>query len=96
MRVFGGLCMNPRMWNAVNNKVSRGQILAEHMRVLEEAVKDCELYDIRTPSVYEALDCLQALSNRTWGFTVFRQGLEQWNPSALQEGIKLIKQHLGN
>ncbi len=64
------------------------------MRVLEEAVNDCLHYDIRTAAVYNALDYLQAKSNRSWGFTVFRQGLEQWNPSALDKGLGLIKQHL--
>lgn len=83
------------MWNASANTISKGQIEREHLRILEEAVKDCTDYDVRSAAVYAALDFLQKETDRTWGFTVFRQALEQWNPTALQEGLKLIKQHLG-
>jgi len=82
------------MWNSTQNKVSEGEIAREHMRVLEEAVQDCLHYDIRTSEVYEALDYLQNKSIRSWGFTLFRQGLEIWSPTALKDGLKLIKQHL--
>lgn len=64
------------------------------MRVLDEAVKDCMHYDIRTKAVYEALDYLQSKSTSTWGITLFRQGLENWSPEALNEGLRLIRKHL--
>jgi hypothetical protein len=83
------------MWHAPANKISQGHIQATHLKVLEEAVRDCDKYDIRTGAVYTALDYLEAKSIRTWGFVVFREALEVWNPSALQEGLKLIKKNFG-
>lgn len=84
------------MWNAPKQPIPRYQIDREYMRTLEEAVQDCEEdFDVRSSKVYEALDYFQAQSSRTWGFTLFRQGLEDWNPKALHDGLKLIKQHIG-
>jgi hypothetical protein len=83
------------MWNAPKNTIPASEIIREHIRVLKEAVADCELYDVRTGPVYDALDALEALSNRSWGFTVFRQGLERWSPEMLREGLRLIHEHLG-
>lgn len=84
------------MWNASKNEVPRHQIDAEHMRVLTDAVQDCEEeFDVRSAGVYDALDHFQDRSSRSWGFTLFRQGLEDWNPAALHEGLRLIKQHIG-
>lgn len=83
------------MWNAPKNAVPAGEINREHLRILEEAVQDCELYDVRTGAVYDALDALESRSNRSWGFTVFRQGLEVWSPEMLREGLHLIRRHLG-
>jgi hypothetical protein len=83
------------MWHAPKNAISAGDINREHLRILEEAVQDCELYDVRTGVVYVALDALQAQSNRSWGFSVFRRGLEQWSPEMLREGLRLIRNHLG-
>lgn len=83
------------MWNTPKNTVSACEISREHLRILEVAVQDCELYDVRTGAVYDALDALQAQSNRSWGFTVFRRGLELWSPEMLREGLRLIRKHLG-
>lgn len=84
------------MWNASENRVAKRYIDDEHMRILTEAVADCEQdFDVRSKSVYEALDYFQEHSSRSWGFTLFRQGLEDWNPAALREGLRLIKQHIG-
>lgn len=84
------------MWNATKNEVPRYQIDAEHMRVLEDAVQNCEEdFDVRSAAVYAALDHFQEHSVSTWGFTLFRQGLEDWQPAALHEGLRLIKQHIG-
>jgi hypothetical protein len=83
------------MWHAPNNKIPESDIKKAHLEVLEEAVKDSEKYDIRTGAVYTALDYLEAKSIRTWGFVLFREALEVWNPSALHEGLKLIKKYLG-
>lgn len=82
------------MWNASKNNIPESNIRDEHMRALEEAVNDCMHYDIRSNAVYEALDYLQNDCTRTWGFTLFRQGLENWSPKALHEGLGLIKKHL--
>lgn len=84
------------MWNSPNQPIPRCDIDKEHMKALEEAVFECEQdYDVRSSKVYEALDYFQAKTIRTWGFTLFRQGLEDWNPHALHDGLRLIKQHIG-
>ncbi len=83
------------MWHAPNNAIPASEIVREHLRILDEAVQDCELYDVRTGAVYDALDYLEAQSNRSWGFTVFKQGLEHWSPEMLREGLRLIRKHLG-
>lgn len=67
----------------------------EHLRILWKAVQDAEEFDPRTSEVYAALDYLQAKSLHTWGFTVFKEGLEKNTPGALRQGLKLIHQHLG-
>lgn len=84
------------MWSTTKKDIPKKQIEAEYMRTIEAAVQDCmEDYDIRTAELYEALEYFEAKSMRSWGFTVFKQGLEDWNPVALVEGLKLIKTHLG-
>ena len=84
------------MWNITKKDIPKKQIEAEYMRIIEAAVQDCmEDYDIRTAELYEALEYFEAKSMHSWGFTVFKQGLEDWNPVALVEGLKLIKTHLG-
>ena len=84
------------MWSTTKKDIPKKQIEAEYMRIIEAAVQDCmEDYDIRTAELYEALEYFEAKSMHSWGFTVFKQGLEDWNPVALVEGLKLIKTHLG-
>tara|TARA_B100000780_G_C21114437_1_gene450721 strand:- start:1462 stop:1722 length:261 start_codon:yes stop_codon:yes gene_type:complete len=84
------------MWNCPQKPISQADIDAEHMKALEEAVINCEQdFDVRSKQVYIALDYFQARSLHSWGFSLFRQGLEDWSPAALHEGLKLIKQHLG-
>ncbi|MEM9297182.1 MAG: hypothetical protein AAGA64_02235 [Bacteroidota bacterium] len=84
------------MWNASKNSIPEYQIRDEHLKALENAVADCyEDFDVRSTSVYEALDYLESNSTASWGFTIFREGLEDWNPKALHQGLRLIKQHLG-
>lgn len=84
------------MWNSPKQPIPRQNVDQEYMSILDDAVKNCEQdFDVRSIKVYEALDYFQAKSSRTWGFTLFRQGLEQWNVKALHDGLGLIKQHLG-
>ncbi len=84
------------MWNTTKKGIPPSDIEREHLRILEDAVRDCmEDYDVRSAAVYQALDFLQKKSARSWGFTLFREGLENWNPTALQQGFRLICQHLG-
>lgn len=84
------------MWSAPNQPIQQQYYDREHMKVLEDAVNECEQdYDVRSKAVYEALDYFQERTDRTWGFTLFREGLEDWNPKALHDGLKLIKQHIG-
>ena len=84
------------MWSTTKKDIPKKQIEAEYMRIIEAAVQDCmEDYDIRTAELYEAIEYFEVKSMHSWGFTVFKQGLEDWNPVALVEGLKLIKTHLG-
>ena len=66
---------------------------------LEKAIEDCIEYDVRSTEVYAALDLLQKSCPNKWGFTLFREGLEQfdWNIRAqyLREGLFYIKKHTG-
>ena len=87
--------MNLCMWNAPKNEIPTTDICSEHMRILEDAVLDADEFDVRTPEVYEALDYLQKLSNRTWGFTLYREGLERPDLNMMREGFMFIQQHLG-
>ena len=83
------------MWNSPDNPVPQSDIRAEYLRVLKEAVKDAQDFDVRSGSVYDALDYLQERSTRTWSFTLFREGLECWDVQAMHKGLALIRQHLG-
>ena len=83
------------MWSIPKNEIPQDQIKREHLRVLEEAVKNSTEFDVRTKEVYVALDYLQSKSLKTWGITVYREALELHSPSALAEGLRIIKQHLG-
>ncbi len=83
------------MWKSPDNPVPQSGICEEHLRILEEAVREAGDYDVRSAAVYEALDYLQERSARSWGFTLFREGLECWDVPAMYKGLALIKQHLG-
>lgn len=83
------------MWNCTNNGIPERDIRSEYMRTLEEAVLQAEDFDIRSGAVHEALDYLQNLSVQSWGFTLYREGLESCDINAIREGIELIKKHLG-
>lgn len=89
--------MNRKMWNATKNEIPRYQIEREHMRIIECAVDDMfEDFDVRSAKLYEALDYFEKQSTSTWGFTLFRQGLENWETIKLKEGLRLIRQQLHN
>ena len=66
-----------------------------HLRALEEAVSQGNDHELRHSKVIDALNYLQNKSNRNWGFTLFRQGLEIRSNAALHDGLRLIKQHMG-
>ena len=83
------------MWNSVSKHPDRTKLIEQAIDVLEVALENCENYDVRTTKLYDALDYLQTLTIRTWGFTLFKQGLEEWNVPALHEGLKHIKKHIG-
>jgi hypothetical protein len=84
------------MWNAPKNAISEGDIRREHFHVLRKAIADAGEFDPRTTEVYAALDYLQKQSSRTWGFTLFKEGLERNELPSLQRGLALIRQHLGS
>ena len=83
------------MWSAPASRISRTNIQREHLRILEHAVAECADSDVCTAEVYEALDYLQRDANRTWGFAVFRRGLECKSEAGIAEGLSLIIKHLG-
>ncbi|HAK98465.1 MAG TPA: hypothetical protein DCP14_03865 [Rhodobiaceae bacterium] len=87
------------MWNAVKNEVPRRHLRQEAFNTLEKAVCECIEFDVRSNEVYAALDFLQKSCPNKWGFTLFREGLEQfdWNIRAqyLREGLSYIKKHTG-
>jgi len=84
-----------RMWNSPDKHISQSDIRTEYLRVLKTAVMDAQDFDVRSARVYNALDYLQERSSRSWGFTLFREGLECWDIPAMQKGLALIHQHLG-
>ncbi len=83
------------MWSSPEKEIPSHNLRAENLRILENAVAQAEDFDPRTPEVYSALDNLQASSCRSWGFTVYREGLECCNMQAMSMGLSLIKQHIG-
>lgn len=86
------------MWNAVVRQKSRDILQKEAIETLEYAVQNCIEHDVRSGDVYDALDLLQSYTPNRWGFTLFREGLEQfdWNIRAqyLSEALVFIKKHI--
>lgn len=83
------------MWHIPKNTIPESQIFSEHLRVLEEAVNDAELYDVRNSAVYEALDYIaQAKPWVRWHCTQFRRALEEWSPEHLIEAMGNIKKKI--
>ena len=83
------------MWSSPEKQIPRQDVRAEHLRALEHAIEQAEEFDPRTSEVYQALEYLQTSTNSTWGFTVYREGLECCNMHAMSMGLSLIKQHIG-
>lgn len=83
------------MWNTTLKPVPRRDINEHYLGILRQAVQDCHEFDIRQAHVYTALEALQRESTKSWGFTVFRRGLERPDPELLRQGYALICQHLG-
>ena len=83
------------MWSTTQKPISRLEIQEHYIGILRQAVEDATEFDIRKPFVYEALDFLQKQSLKSWGFTVFREGLEKSDLALLQQGYNLICQHVG-
>lgn len=71
------------------------EIRNEHLRILYEATIDAEDFDVRNANVYEALDYLQDITSRAWGFTLYREGLERPDLNLMRQGFDKIQQHLG-
>ena len=88
--------MNPPMWSSPEKPISQSHLNQEHLKTLETAIVDAQEFDVKTSAVYSALDCLQKESLRGWGFTVYRTGLERSDAALMNEGFKIIKQHLGH
>lgn len=83
------------MWNTTHKPVPRRDFNEHYLGILRQAVQDCHEFDIRQAHVYTALEALQRESTKSWGFTVFRRGLERPDPELLRQGYALICQHLG-
>lgn len=83
------------MWNASKNTIPREQILQAHLRVLAEAVKDSEMYDIRSSAVYDALDWIrQEYPHTRWPCCQFRNALEVWSPQFLHSAWYALQKSL--
>ena len=83
------------MWNTTPKPVPRREINEHYVGILRQAVQDCQEFDVRQSHVYTALDALQKESTKSWGFTVFRRGLERPDYALLRQGYTLICQHMG-
>lgn len=83
------------MWNSTPKTVGRRDINEHYVGILRQAVQDCQEFDVRQSHVYTALDALQKESTKSWGFTVFRRGLERPDYALLRQGYTLICQHMG-
>ena len=84
------------MYWSKSQPIPKEYIDEEHWRVIRDAVIDCEQdFDVRSKKLYAALDYFKQQSTSTWGFTLFYQGLEDWDPNKLREGYRLIRKHLG-
>jgi len=87
--------MNLGMYFTPEQPISSIEIRNEHLRILYEAVIDAEDFDVRNATVYEALDYLQDITSRTWGFSLYREGLERPDLIMMRLGFEHIQQHLG-
>lgn len=84
------------MWNSPNKPISPRDIDTEYMRVLEDAVYDCQQdYPLRKADIYEALKHFEKRTIRSHGFNVYKHGLEIWCPKTLNDGLRKIKEHVG-
>lgn len=71
------------------------RILETHLRVLAEAVKDVERYDIRSSSIYDALDWIaQEYLQARWPCCQFKNALEVWSPQYLQSAWYVLNKSL--
>lgn len=83
------------MWSCPDKPIPELDILREHVRVLQEAVDDSDMYDIRNTAVYEALNYIERTRPWTkWRITQFRQALENWSPGQLEFCINNLKKSL--
>ena len=70
-------------------------LLQAHLRVLSEAVKDAERYDIRSASVYDALDWIALEYPQTrWPCCQFKNALEVWSPQFLESAWYALNKSL--
>lgn len=83
------------MYSSAEVNVSSTNIYAEHLRILEEAVQEAAEFDVRSAEVYQALEYLQARSQRRWGFTAYLEGLERGDHYMMKMGFEQIRHHLG-
>ncbi len=83
------------MWNTSVNKASHSSLISEAIKILEDAAHQIEEFDIRRPEIFRTLDFLESHSIRGLGFQLFREGLSRGDISCVQNGLQLIKKHLG-
>lgn len=83
------------MWNTSANQPSRSCLISEALKVLENVVHEIEEFDMRRSEVFNALAYLESHSIRGLGFQLYREGLSKGDLSCIQNGLQLIKKHLG-
>lgn len=83
------------MQNAPKYTGAQGQILEAHLRILSEAVKDVERYEVGSGVVYEALEWIENAHPQTrWPCCQFRNALEVWSPQFLQSAWYALQKSL--
>lgn len=83
------------MSQSLKNITVQERILETHLRVLAEAVKDVERYDIRSSSIYDALDWIaQEYPQARWPCCQFKNALEVWSPQYLQSAWYALNKSL--
>jgi hypothetical protein len=89
------MCQLLEMWYSSGKEVSPREIEDEYLQVLERAIQNAALEEVRTPELYDALDFLKVgARGKSWGFTLFYEALENGNIQEMKHAYLLIKRSM--